>query len=472
MWQPQTFQATQQSQQAWTPQSFQPLEPQQSNSQPVANGPNTLPNQPNQMGDNQDIVSSLNNWSHSPTNVDLSDLPQSGQGLSLAQKFGAGATALGRGAIGVGEDMLVKPAVGGLTDLMMRMKAGPQAAGSDTAPNPNILSGDEMGALTMLSPKSIALPRTMPSFGVQPETEMGQIEDTALNKVMERNASNNPINGGSNIKQGLSARSPEELGHASDDMIASAGKIYGDMRKVGATLNEDASNSLASNLEDSLKQKTFIPQLNPKTLAIVDHIKNTIDENGSIGLDELDQYRRLLGRIGNTEDGVSAGAVRNAIDEHVNNLQNSDLSSGTTDAVDLLNKGRNAYRTASQFEDVADVVAKANGDPNKLKQGLTNFLKNDKNTRGWSQDKIDAVRYAADTGVGENILKAFGKFGFDFSKSGTGNTVLPALSMVAGGFGAPLGVPLALGGTMARQAQKYIARGKAEKMLNYVGGQQ
>lgn len=425
------------------------------------------------MGDNQDIVSSLNNWSHSPTNVDLSDLPQSGQGLTLAQKFSAGATALGRGAVGVGEDMIAKPAIGGITDLMTRMKAGPQSAGSDSSPDPNALSVNELGTLAMMSPKSIALPRTMPTFGQSQETEMDQIDDQSLNQIVARNAANNnPISQGSNIVRGFSARGPEDLNAASDAMLSSAGKVYGQMRDAGATLGETSSDALSSSLDDALKQKTFIPQLNPKTLAIVDHIKNTIDENGTIGLDELDQYRRLLGRVGNTEDGVSAGAVRNAIDEHVNGLQNSDLSSGTTEAVDLLNKGRAAYQQASQFEDVADVVAKANGDPNKLKQGLTNFLKNDKNTRGWSQDKIDAVRYAADTGVGENILKAFGKFGFDFSKSGTGNTVLPALSMVAGGLGAPLGVPLAFGGTMARQAQKYIARGKAEKMLNYIGGQQ
>lgn len=373
----------------------------------------------------------------------------------------------------------IRSPIRGITELMGK-SGGIQTPETDSGADRNQLSGDALSALTMLSPSSVALKSKM-GFGsanspdpignqlikyannLQPGA-MGDVEDAAINQIMTPDASLP----GSAMKAGFGARSPEELGTASDTMKSSAGDLYKQMRDVGATINGDAANNLASNVDAALKQNLFIPQLNPKTLGIVDHLKDAINQNGGIGLDELDQYRRLLGRVGGSEDGVSAGAVKSAIDSTVNGLTNDDLASGSTQAIDLLNKGRAAYSQASTFESVADVIAKANGDPNKIKQGLSNFLKSDSNTRFLNDDQISAIRYAANTGVGENVLKAFGKFGLDFSKTGLGNTALPALATMAGH------APLAVVGTIARQGQKYMARGKAEQLLDYLqnGGQQ
>lgn len=449
-------------------------------SQTPTNGQQPMPTNSAQLGNNQvNPLQGLSDWANSPTNVDLSNLPQSGEGLNFAQKLGFGAQALGKGLVGAGEDIVVKPAVRGITGLMSRAN-GNLPPNTDSGPNPNTLSTDEMSALAMMSPTSSALQSKM-GFGAgnQSEpignqlinytsrpTEIGDAEDAAYNAL---GPSPNVADQGSTLMAGLKARSPDELGLASDAMKSSAGDIYNKMNDVGAVLKPDAAQNLSGELDAALNKKTFIPELNPKTVAVVNKIKSTIDQNGQLGLGELDQYRRLLGRIGPTEDGVSAGDVRKAIDNFTVNTADSDWSTGTKEAVDLLQKGRQAYSTASRFEDVADVISKANGDPNRIKQGLTNFLKNDNNTRGWNQDQINAVRFAANTGVGENILKAFGKFGFDFSKSGTGNTVLPALASIAGGSGAaPMGIPLAVGGTLARQAQKYLARGKAEQALKFL----
>lgn len=273
--------------------------------------------------------------------------------------------------------------------------------------------------------------------------------------------------GAKDIVTGFGARSPEELQQATATMKSASSDLYNQMRDVGAVLNAPKVNTLLSEVDQAVASHQFIPELNPKTNAIVNHLKDAAGQ-GSLGLNELDQYRRLLTRVGSSEDGVSAGAVKRAIDNSVNNITPNDLQNGGMEAVGLLNKGRADFAKSSRFEDVTSILTKADGDPNRIKAGFQRFVADPDNLRGFNVGEISALKEAARTGVGENILKAFGKFGFDFSKSGTGNTVLPALSAITGMAGNPIGIPLALGGTMARQAQKYLARGKAENALRMI----
>lgn len=262
-----------------------------------------------------------------------------------------------------------------------------------------------------------------------------------------------------NAAKGVLARSPDAVQDAAESLKSKASDLYNQMRQVGATLNPASSTSLSSNVDSAVAANQFIPELNPKTLAIVNHLKAAA-QNGNLGLNDLDQYRRLLGRVGGSEDGVSAGAVRQAIDDHVNSLTGKDLSSGSTDAVDLLNQGRKQYQQASKFEDISEILTKADGDPNKIKAGLTRFLNNEKNTRGWSGDELKALKDAASSTGTEKLLKMGGKFGIDLGTSLTpGNTIGPVLGGAVGGLGAPVA------GTAARIGQKLSARGGAENLL-------
>lgn len=353
-----------------------------------------------------------------------------------------------------------------------------------------------------------------------------------------------------NAGKGLLAKSPEAVQDIAGRFKSTAGDIYDQMRQVGATLNPNATNTLIKNIDNAVSSKQFIPALNPKTLAVVEHIKQA-SSNGELGLSDLDQYRRLLGKIGPTEDGVSATQVRSAIDNTVNSLGGKDLTVGTQvpnssdlhssidewgklkelerhltntvngtvnfaannqsgfwktrsiteaaqdaknlnnvkqqiltqedkikqietamqaapqqsaklrEAVDLLNQGRRQYQQASKFEDVSDILTKADGDPNKIKSGLTRFLNNENNTRGWSDAEKAALKNAASGSGTEKLLKMFGKFGFDPGNSLTmGNTVAPVIGGAVGGLGAPVG------GTIARVGQKLAARGKAQNLLD------
>lgn len=272
--------------------------------------------------------------------------------------------------------------------------------------------------------------------------------------------------------RGVMARSPEILQDTADAMKKNAGGMFNQMRDIGAVINEAKTSDLLSNIDAAVKSKQFIPELNPKTLAIVNHIKEAASE-GTLGINDLDQYRRLLSRVGNSEDGVSAGTVRNAIDSTVNSITENDLASGGREAVDLLNQARPAYSKAMKFKEVTDLVTKADGDPNRIKAAFQRFTANDENKKGFSLAEWDALKKAARTGIGENILKAFGKFGVDFSNSGTGNTVLPtlmAMGKVGGAALIPGGLPAVAAATLARQSQKFIARGKVENALRVIEG--
>lgn len=274
------------------------------------------------------------------------------------------------------------------------------------------------------------------------------------------------VSGGtSNLMNGITARTPEDMqADASALKSAAVSNIEGG-KQGGVIFNSDKSQQIINSIDDAINSKGFIPEMNPKTLAIANKIKS-LAETGDLGLSDLTQYRTMLSRVAPTEDGVSAGAVRRAIGDAITSATPEDLASGTTDAIKQLQLGQKGYAAASRFEDVSDLLSKANGDPNRIKAALTRFAADPDNYRGWNKEQIFALKQAANTGIGENLLKAIGKFGFDFSKSGTGNTVLPALMSASQAAGNPVGVPMTVLGTAARQAQKYIARGKADKLLD------
>lgn len=266
------------------------------------------------------------------------------------------------------------------------------------------------------------------------------------------------------LAKGAMARSPDDLMLASEGMRKAAGGIYKQMRAQGAVLNPATSNRLIMTIDAEVAKNKFIPNLNPKTTSIIDDLAENIKKNnGQIGLDELDQYRRLLGRVGGSEDGVSAMAAKKAIDDMVSSLGAQNLAKGNASAVSLLKKGRAEYAKAARFDEVADIIARADGDPNKIKAGLTRFVTNKDNLKGFNVAEIAALKDAARNNVSEKLLKMFGKFGIDLGTSLTpGNTIAP----LVGGYLASPALPLA--GTAARQGQKYIARGKAEKALRQI----
>lgn len=276
-------------------------------------------------------------------------------------------------------------------------------------------------------------------------------------------AASSVAKGAKTAARGVVARTGDQLKEHSGQLKSTAVAARNQMKGLNARINTSAAGKLAANLENKLADVDIIDELAPKSTAILRRIRE--QSKDGIDLNRLDQYRRLL-RMARDEDSAVAGAIRSALDDTVNGLKASDFDGvGGKEAVGLLNKFRKQYAQASKFEDIADILVRADGDPNKIKSGLTRFLTNDDNLRGWDKAEIEALKFAARSTVPEKALKMFGKFGIDLGTSLTpGNTVAP---LVGGALGSPV-VPVI--GTAARYGQKAMARGKAEQLLRTIEG--
>ena len=274
------------------------------------------------------------------------------------------------------------------------------------------------------------------------------------------------------VVKGFGAKAAEEVPEVTAALKKIAAGNYDKMRQAGAVFNDNAANDLVTKIRAGIDGNEFIPELNPKTLAIINKIEDraTDPKAGGLSLSELDQYRRLLGRVGATEDGVSAGAARKAIDDFVNGTTGGHLVSGDPAAVQMLNQGRKQYAQASKFEEVADIISKAEGDPNKIKRGLSKYLKdNDHKPPGWSRAEVKALRQAASAGGGERLMRFIGKTGFDWGTNSAQGTLFNG--MLSGGLGysflnpaAGLAIPAV--GTVAKQTYKMGTRGQAQALLD------
>lgn len=285
------------------------------------------------------------------------------------------------------------------------------------------------------------------------------------------------------LVQGARARDAEELAAAATDMKQAASPFYkaskgtgeflpGEASATGATIKDESAIKIAGDVDKAVASSGLNnARLHGDTLSVLEDLK-TAASGGNMTVEGLDQYRQLFRDVidkntdairGLNPDAFKAQMAIKSLDKAIDSLALKDLSAGDLSAVQSLQQGRAQYAQYARFSNVANVIKQAGGDPNKLKAGLQRFVNKDSNLRGFSEQEKTALREAAANTTTEKLLKMFGKFGIDLGTSLTpGNTALPALTGFVGGS------PLVAAGTVARQAQKYLARGKAEKALQLI----
>jgi len=259
-------------------------------------------------------------------------------------------------------------------------------------------------------------------------------------------------------------------------------QIYKAMRESNAVLRPSATGTIFKQIDESLKDSGIMNQrLHGDTMGILDDLKGLAKEkNGKIGLEELDQYRQLLGDVvkKNTDiagkmnaDAFKANIAINKMDDVVENLKpNYLVGSGKSESVKLLDAARGEWSRYRKFDAITNIVRKADNDPNRIKTLLQNFVNNPKNLRGFLPAEVKALKRAKTNSTAEGLIKAMGKFGFDIgSGRNAGNSALPIGSILIGG---GTGGLTALVGTVARQAQKLSARGQVDDVLKLIQGQE
>lgn len=287
--------------------------------------------------------------------------------------------------------------------------------------------------------------------------------------------------GAGNIIKGATARSVEQLDDVSNALRQKSGAAYQVMRDTGAVFKPETSQAIVSKIDDTLKSDGILNHgLHGKTMSVLDDMRSAAKAN-DFGLEQLDQWRQLLGEVvsdgtdkikGVSADARKAQLVIRRIDDIVNGLDSKALVSGNTKAVDALRGARAEWAKARRFESVANIIKKSDGDANYLKRELKKLADDPRRTRGWNIDEIAALREASRLSAGEGIMKMLGKFGFDLGNSRIGSGVGALVGSGAGGVaaGGSGAVAAPIVGTAARYGQKAIGRGKAETLLNVIEG--
>lgn len=271
-----------------------------------------------------------------------------------------------------------------------------------------------------------------------------------------------------NAVRGMTARSGDDLDAAVGAVRDKANAAYQKMRDSGAVLERKASNNVVRQLDDVLAKETTNRRIHGNTLAVVSDLRKAA-KKGALGLEELDQYRRLFGEmggdLGNKSNARLATLMRNNIDDALDGLDDTAFKAGNKEALDALKQGRAEFARTRKMEMVTDIIKKSDGDANYVKRELKKLVQNPKKMRGFNQDERAALEEASRLGFGEGTMKMLGKFGIDFGNSRLGNTALPVIGGLA--TGSPV---LPTVGTAARYGQKAVARGKAENALRVIEG--
>lgn len=276
-----------------------------------------------------------------------------------------------------------------------------------------------------------------------------------------------PIKGGAAVVKGAAPMTEEARQGLSSAARSKANKYYSAVRESGAEFKPDTVKNLVNKIDTELAARGRLnPALHGKTIAILDDLRKDIQE-GILDPARLDENRKLLSRVkkgleGAEDYGTAQAAVR-VINEFEKGLKPSDFTKGSPEVMKQLLAGRAASAKAMKLDRVSDIIKQADGDPNKIKSALTRFVNKEKNLRGFTQAEVKALKDAARNTTSEKLLKMAGKFGIDLGASLTpGNTVAPFVGGYIGG------TPIVVAGTVARQLQKYMARGKADDVIRAI----
>ncbi len=270
--------------------------------------------------------------------------------------------------------------------------------------------------------------------------------------------------------KGLKAGDAESLKKVGGTIKESSSNAYKEMRSIGATLkNQTVGNLLNKVNSDLLKTGKLNARLHGDTLSVLDDL-NAAAKKGDLGLEELDQFRQLLSDAarkntskidGANPDALKARKAIDSIDEVIEGLKPNQLSKGGKQAVAALDNARSEWSRYKKYDRIATIFDKSEGDGNYIKRELKKLSDDKRN--GFNLKEKQILKEASKLSVTEGILKSLGKFGFDLGNSRLGNTALPVIGGYFSG-----GVALPVAGTVAREGQKLIAKGKVADLLKVI----
>lgn len=284
---------------------------------------------------------------------------------------------------------------------------------------------------------------------------------------------------GKTLAEGFRARAPEALDEVTKKMSDQGRTAFEAMRKSGVRIIPEKSQQIADGIETALATETGKndPALHGGTLKVLKDMRNAASKGFDI--EDLHIYQKRLAQVinknsvqgGNREDAMKATVAKDMIDEELSKLKEGDIPHEAIHAINQLHAGKAVWSQMRSFETIADIVKKADGDPNRMKN-LFEQLKNNKRKMKALEPYRKDIEEAARNSTPETLMKMLGKFGVDLGsiRAAASGSALPiATEVLSGKYGHPLaGIGLTAAGTAAKYGQKLAARAKAEKVLKAI----
>ena len=143
----------------------------------------------------------------------------------------------------------------------------------------------------------------------------------------------------------------------------SAGSSASPSKSIKSTLTPKATKEVFTGIDSALSESGIMnKRLHGDTLGIMSDLKKLAKEkSGNVSIEELDQYRQLLGDVikKNTDiagklnaDGLKANIAIDKLDDVVENLK-PELITGGKGAVNLLNQARTEWGRYRKFDAIS-----------------------------------------------------------------------------------------------------------------------
>lgn len=261
------------------------------------------------------------------------------------------------------------------------------------------------------------------------------------------------------------------------DVKAASSASYQQMRSNGATLNQNGINVVTNNIGKALDDTGLMNEkLHGDTMSVVADM-NKDAQSGQMDLEKLDQYRQLLNQVvtkntskidGANPDAYKANVAIHALDDAVDTLGGQHLSAGTPEAMQSLNNARALYSASSKMSDVQRIIDNARYSDvpaSAIKNGFKTLAKQVAiSPRGYTEEEVKAINYAASTGIMTGALKFMG------SRLISALTGMAVGSMGGGPIGG--GVGTMVGGAMGfpfRAGATALQAGRGQNVIDLIG---
>lgn len=220
--------------------------------------------------------------------------------------------------------------------------------------------------------------------------------------------------------------------------MGEAGRAYQAANNAGATLKPAALDKAIAQANQAAGENTAVQDAfgsGPVHDALYGNGSSTVGLNGLAGralsLQDAHALDMSLGDQINSQivngqmssDGLKLQKIQNSLRDNLMYPDPSDINGGAS-GFGAWQQGNDIYSQGKKIQAIEQIAQKANGTQNPssaIQTGLNNLYNNAKKTRGWSDQELEGLKTASETGIVGDALRTFG------------SKIIPAIAAPLGG---------------------------------------